>query len=184
MAGKNYSGGSKTDGSDALSLGSETWNTADGFVKIKILRLLIALDRYETMSQFGVDELGEEVYFTPNDIAKRRRDALFRFSSTLRQLLGNVRFALKKGDVIGVNEFLSRIKNVENYLPDIMTSKENMVTKEIEIQINEDHFNTCFGILQNIKEEINFPINQAGLIFKTTDEVDLDAIMNEIIESG
>lgn len=180
MAGKNY-GAISDKYSDPES---ESWNVASAFMQLKVLKLLILLDKYETISQFGVDELGEEIYFTPNDIAKRRRDGLFRFSSTLRQLLGNVRFAMKKGDVDGVNEFMSRIQNVENYFSDVMTSKENMVTREIEISINEDHFNTCFGVLQNIKEEINFPLNKAGLIFKASDEVDLDAIMQDIVESG
>jgi len=167
-----------------LSVGSEAWNIANSYVKAKILRQLILLDMYEDIAQYGVVEMEEERMYSANDIAKRRKDGLMRFISTLKQLLGNVRFALRKGDVQGINEFFERIKNVEQYLEGITTTKENMITREIEIKINEEHFNTCFGVLQNIKDEINFPINKAGLIFKSSEEVDLDKLMMDIVEGG
>lgn len=171
-------------GDKTLDPESEAWNVASAFMQVKVLKLLIYLDKYETIAQYGVEEIGDEIYFSANDISKRRKDALYRLSSTLKQLLGNVRFALKKKDVDPVNEFMERITNVEKYFDDVLSVKENMVTKEVEISINEGHFNVCFGILQNIKEEINFPLNKAGLIFKASEEVDLEAIKQEIIEGG
>jgi len=182
MAGKGYGSRLTKDGDVAFE--SDAWNIADGFVKLKILRLMIQLDKYETMSQYGIEELGEEIYFPPNEIAKRRKDALYRFCSTLKQLLGNVKFAIRKTDDSFIIDISKRIANVEQYLPDIITSKQNMITKEVELTINEEHFNTCFNILQNIKEEINTPLNKAGLIFKQSDEVDLETMMQDIIEGG
>jgi hypothetical protein len=163
---------------------TEKWNVADAFMKLKVLRLLILLDKYETMSQYGVEELGEEIYFSQNDIARRRKDALYRFCSTIKQLLGNVKFAIKKRDSSQMTDIQKRIMNVEQYLPDTITSKQDMVKKEVELRINEEHFNTCFDILQKIKEETNILLDKSGLIFKENDEVDLDTMMQEIIEGG
>jgi len=163
---------------------TEKWNVADAFMKIKVLRLLVLLDRYETMSQYGTEELGEEIFFSSNDIAKRRKDALYRLCSTLKQLLGNVSFAIKKRDDVFIKDVVKRIINVENFLSDILTSKQNMITKELELTINEDHFNTCFNILRNIKEQTTILLDKSGLIFRESDEVNLDAIMQEIIEGG
>ena len=58
----------------------------------------------------------------------------------------------------------------------------NDVTKETELRINEDHFIKCFDILRAIKDELNFPINRAGLIFKASDTMDIDEIMKSIEE--
>lgn len=182
MAKKDY--GSKLTKEGDVEFTTEAWNTAEGFVKLKILRLLIQLDKYETLSQYGVEEIGDEAFYSPNDIAKRRKDSMYRFCSCLRQLLSNTKFALKKQDIIFVDAIMNRVSNVEKFIPDLITSKANMITQEIEILINEDHFSTCFGILQRIKEEINTPLNKAGLIFKESDEMDIDAIMRDIVTGG
>jgi len=39
-------------------------------------------------------------------------------------------------------------------------------------------------ILSDVKEKLNTPLNNAGLIFRPSEEVDLDKIMGNIIESG
>jgi len=38
--------------------------------------------------------------------------------------------------------------------------------------------------LQDVKDKLNTPLNNAGLIFRPTEEVDLDKIMAEIVEGG
>jgi len=180
MAKKEVGGG---DVDQTLSLGSQAWNVADGYTKIKILRHLVLLDRYENIALYGSDEMEE---FIPDESykSKKREDAIRRFSSTLRQLLGNVRFAIKKEDTSKVNEYLERVSLVEGVLDVVSSAEENMVTHEIVMTINEEHFGMCMDILRSIKDEINFPINNAGLIFRGSDEVDLDKITNEIIEGG
>ncbi len=50
----------KKEGGD-ITLGSDAWNVADGYTKIKILRLLIQLDRYDTIAQFGTEEFDEDL---------------------------------------------------------------------------------------------------------------------------
>lgn len=163
---------------------SDAWNVADSFMKLKVLRLLILLDKYETISQYGVEEMEEKMMFSDNDIALKRKDGLNRFASTLRQLIGNVKFSIRKEDRPRIIDMEARIMTVENFLEDILNSKQNMITHENEMRINESHFQTCFRILRDIKVDINVPLNKAGLIFKQSEEVDLDAMMNQIISGG
>jgi len=167
----------------ALSLGSQAWNVADGYTKIKILRHLILLDRYENIALYGTEEMDDFPY-DATTVARRREEALRRVVSTMRQLLGNVKFALKKEDRPKVDFFVGRVEVVDSVIAAVSFTEENMITKEITLKINEDHFSKCLKVLQEIKDEINFPINNAGLIFRGSDEIDLDKIMTDIIEGG
>lgn len=168
---------------NALSLGSQAWNVADGYTKIKILRHLVQLDRYENLAMYGTEDM-EDFPYDANTISSRRQEALNRFLTTLRQLLGNVKFALKKEDRTRVDFYIERVDFVEKVLDGISYVEENMATKETFLRINEEHFGNCLKSLRSIKDEINFPINNAGLIFRGSDEIDLDKIMTDIVEGG
>ena len=85
-------------GDDGISLGTDAWNVADGFTKIKILRQMIMLDRWETIAEFGTEEVDEDRSYDNNQIKKRRVEGLERFVSTLKQLIGNTKFAMRKQD--------------------------------------------------------------------------------------
>ena len=175
--------GDQLKGGD-ITLGSDAWNVADGFTKIKILRLLIQLDRYDTIAQFSTEEFDEDYNFDQNFINKRRCEAIERFISALRQLLGNVLFALRKEDLAGVSSDLKRVKQLQTFLPDLYSTKMDEVSKEVLFEINENLFQKILLILQEIKDKINTPLNKAGLIFRPTEEIDLDKIMGEIIDGG
>lgn len=162
---------------------SETWNVAKGFTAMKVLKQMINLDRYENIAQYGSDEMDDPTDQLP-DIAERRVKGLHRFLTTLRQLLGNVLFAIKKGDRDKVAEYLSRIDLVQSVIDGVGSYEENTITHEKTFQINEEHFNKCFKILQKVKDDMNMQLNHAGLIFRESDEVDLDKIMREISEGG
>jgi len=166
-----------------LSLGSQAWNVADGYTKIKILRHLVQLDRYENIALYGSEDM-EELPFDDSYISKRREEAIRRVVTTLRQLLGNVKFAIKKEDEGKVDDYLEQVEFVEKVLDGISYVEENMITHETILKIHEQHFKNCMKTLSRIKDEVNFPINNAGLIFRGSDEVDLDKITNEIIEGG
>lgn len=167
-----------------INLGSDAWNVADGYTKLKILRQLIMLDRWDTIAQFGTEEIDEDMPYNDNQIKKRRVEALQRFHSTIKQLLGNVLFALRKEDQPTVRSYLSRIKTVDEFLSKTFEIKQDIVSHEDQFEINEDLFNKIMEILQDIKDNLNTPLNNAGLIFRPTEEVDLDKIMNEIVEGG
>ena len=173
----------KKEGGD-ITLGSDAWNVADGYTKIKILRLLIQLDRYDTIAQFGTEEFDEDLQLDQNTLNKRRCEAIERFISALRQLLGNVYFALRKEDFAGVDNDIKRVKQLQGFLPKLYSTKTDEVSKEVIFESNEILFNKILLILQEIKDKINTPLNKAGLIFRPTEEIDLDKIMAEIIDGG
>lgn len=171
-------------GDGAVSLGSEAWNVADGYTKLKILRQLISLDRLENIALYGTDDIDEEIYFDNNSLSQRRDTALRRYVSTLKQLLGNVKFALRQDDRPKIRQFLEDINTVEQFVDGVSYYESNQITHEVSLVINEEHMRNCINVLQLIKDEVNFPINNAGLIFKGSDEINLDKIMEEITQGG
>ena len=173
-------------GNDApdITLGSDAWNVADGYTKVKILRLLIQLDRYDTIAQYGTEEIGDDLNLDDNFISKRRCEAIERFISILKQLIGNVHFALRKDDLNEVDAYVERLRQLQSFLPKLYSTKTDEVTKSILFEVNEELFQKILVILQEIKDKINMPLNKAGLIFRSTEEIDIDGIMREIVDGG
>lgn len=169
-----------------MSLGSETWNVADGYTKLKILKILIQLDRYDIIAQFGTEEIDQDLFMNldENSINKRRVEALLRFTSSLKLLIGNVKFALGKDKSDLINSFKERIDNVNEVIENVAETYKNQVSKTFTLKINEKLFKKCLTVLQNVKDDLNFPINDAGLIFRQSEEFDLDKIQREIEQGG
>jgi len=174
----------KSDNFGEISTGTDAWNVADGYTKLKILRQLIMLDRWDTIAQFGTEEIEEDQQFSDNHLKKRRVEAIQRFHSTIKQLLGNVKFAMKKSDHPIIENMLERIKVVDEFMLKLYSMKEDHVTHEELFEINEELFKNILDILQAVKDELNTPLNNAGLIFRPTEEVDLDKIMQGIVDAG
>lgn len=173
----------KSGSESAISLGSTAWNIADGFTKLKILKILIELDMCESVAMFGRQNM-EDVELVEN-IPLKRVEALNRILFLLNQLLGNCRFSIKeKKDKIVVDNLYCRIDNVEKYIDSSSSTIVNQVTNEEYLEINKNHFNLCFNILRNIKDELNFPLDRASLIFRHSDDIELDDIMKDIVEGG
>lgn len=171
------------DGEGVISIGSETWNIADGYTKIKILRLIIMLDLDEELAMFGRRDDLEVI--DPKQIAEKRVEAVERMIFHLKQLIGNCMFTIEKGqDEYVVNKFLHRIEQVENVIDGISQVVINDVTKEDELRINERHLRRCVATLTEIKNELNFPLDRAGIIFKKSDELNIDEIMQDVEEGG
>lgn len=167
-----------------INAGSDAWNVADGYTKLKILRQLIMLDRWDTIAQFGTEEVDEDLAYNNNQLKKRRVEGLQRMYSTIKQLLGNVMFAIKKEDRAEVKALVDRVSNIEEFIPKAFDEKEDLVSHATTFEIEEDIFKKIIEILQDVKDKLNIPLNDAGLIFRPSEEIDLDKIMNEIIEGG
>jgi len=166
-------------GEETVGLGTNAWNNADGFSKIKILRLLIQLDIDEEIALFGKKDDQEQIPY--EEIPYRRVEGFEKFIFHLRQLIGNCKFSIEKGlDEKIINQIENRIDQVDAVGDGIASQFFNDVTKENSLTINEDHFKRCFNILQNVKNELNFPLNRASLIFRQGDSLDLDQIMRGI----
>ena len=167
-----------------IDLGTDNWNVADGYTKIKILKQLIFLDRFDTIAQFGTEDMGEDINFDDNSIKRRRVEALQRFWSTLKQLLGNVGFALKSSDQTKIKGFQERLKTCEEFMNKTYKTSEDKISHEQLFEIEEELFTKILDILQDIKDKLNTPLNNANLIFRASEEIDLDKIMDQIVEGG
>lgn len=167
---------------NAVSIGTQAWNIADGYTKIKILRIIIQLDIDEEIAMFGKkDDLD---LINLDEIPYKRVESFEKMIFHLRQLIGNCEFAIEKLDNKVISDLYERIKNVENVQNGISDFIINDITKEKELRINEEHFRRCMKALSDIKNVLNFPVNRAGLIFRQSDEMDLDEIMRDIEEGG
>ena len=166
------------------TLDSETWNIAQGFAYAKVLMPLIQIDSYMDVAMYGVEELGQEEFISPNKLALNRRDGLKRATTTLLKVLRNVKFKINDKDKTKFDTYIVSVKMVFKHLDNLLEVRHDDLTKQKEIKINEEYFKLCYDILQRILEEINTPLNNAGLIFKITDEIDLDKIKLDIIKGG
>jgi len=166
-------------GEGSISIGTQAWNIADGYTKIKILRILIQLDIDEEIALFGRKDDMEII--DPQNTPYKRVEAFEKMIFHLRQLIGNCDFAIKDPvDKKVILDLRERVENVEKVSDGISDLFINDVTKENELKINEQHFRRCFDVLMDIKNTLNFPINKAGLIFKQSEEMDLDDVMRDI----
>ena len=173
-------GGSKSD----ISVGTEAWNVADGFTKLKILKNLVFMDRYELVALYGSEEMDYEP-ISSNELNKRRVNGIQRMASCLRLVLGNVKFAITKKEYKDeLNIYFKRWKQVDEVLSETYYVSNNFVNNTSEIKINEDLFKGCLDILREVKDDLNIPLNYSGLIFRENEEVDLDKIENDIVYGG
>lgn len=173
-----------TSGSDTIDVGTEAWNIAQGYVMTKVLKLTIEIDTYERLAQYGSENMDERNMMEGNVVSLRRIEGIERFASTLRQLIGNVRFAMKKDGFKTLDILKSRLETVESTLPYTYESYEDEVTHEKVVEIREDLFMNCLRILQDIKDTLNIPMNDAGLVFKASEDFDLEALMDDIALGG
>ena len=167
-----------------VQLGTDPYNVADGYTKLKILKLLYSLDVWDTVAQFGTENLDEDIPLDQNQIKKRRVEGLERFLSITRQLIGNVYFALKKEDHALIDSYKARVKTVQAMIPQLYKIIPDTKFNDEQFEINEVLFKTMLLILQEIKDEINTPLNKAGLIFRPSEEMDLDKMIDEIVSGG
>lgn len=172
--------GQKASGEGVIGGETSSWNVADGFTKINVLKILIEINLFEVMAKFGKQHMEEEVNFS--EIPYRRVDGFDRMIFSLRQIISNCMFQIEKEDKEKVNELIERIDLIESLSDGISTTMRNDVTKETELRINEEHFRKCLDALSDIKEKLNFYLNKAGLIFRKGEETNLDEFAKSIYE--
>jgi hypothetical protein len=171
---------------DTISIGTEAWNVADGYVKLKILKQLVMCDKLEIIALYGTEDIDDTQMnpISPELIPQRRVDAIQRLKDNIIQLIGNVKFAIRKDDDEIFEALRGRIKLVESMLDATCFVAEDQVSHTKELIINEEWFRKMLSEMQEIKESINFPINNAGLIFRKSDEMDFDELLKDVREGG
>lgn len=172
--------------SDAVNVGTEAWNVADGYVKLKILKQLVLCDKLEIISLYGSEDIDDMTMTqVPIElIPERRVEALTRLKDNIVQLISNVKFAIKKEDEDKFEALRDRILLIEEMLDAVCYVAEDQVSHQKALVINEGWFRKMLKEMQEIKETINFPINNAGLIFRRSDEMDFDELLKDIAFGG
>jgi len=172
--------GQKASGEGIIQGETSSWNIADGFTKINVLKILIEINLYEVMAKFGKQNLEDDLIFS--EIPYRRVEGFDRMIFALRQIISNCMFQIDKDDKDKIKRLVERIDLVESLSDGISTTVTNDVTKESELKINEEHFRKCLDILSNVKEELHVLLNHAGLIFRRGEETDIDEFMKSVYE--
>jgi len=171
---------------------SANWNVAEGYSKSKILKPLIELDRYLTVAEFGAEDLVEE-FNIPEDMKDEIRfKALKRVVSTMLLLIENSKFALKKMDMEGFLVYKKQLKLIQSLMKENVVFKYqvNHRTKSRRVKLIEDKFELFLEKLREIKEEFVTPMNNADLIFSSSNDEGLDPdelrkkIMEDIVSAG
>jgi replicative DNA helicase len=165
---------------------SDSWNVADGYTKLKILKPLVEMDKLLKIAIYGAENIEEtfQLMQFPEMRTMIRIEALNRMIDVLRETIENSRFALKKEGKEVLDELQRRVFLVRDVLPAIHTEQIDMRTNQKSIVINEEHFLICLEELRDIKQSIPEPLNKSGLIFPTSDEIDLSRMKEELIEGG
>ena len=172
--------GQNASGEGVIQGDTNTWNVADGWTKINVLKPLIEANLFETMAKFGKQNLEDE--FDPHQIAHNRVEGFDRMMFVLRQTISNTMFKIDRDDKEKVQKLIERLDLVESVADGIASDMVNDVTKEHELRINEDHFRRCLDVLTDIKQQLNSCLNKAGLIFRQSEETDLDEFMRSVYE--
>lgn len=171
---------------DAVNIGTEAWNVADGYVKLKILKQLVLCDKLEIIALYGSEDIDDmQINPVPPEMVPHRRvEALTRLKDNIVQLISNVKFAIKKEDEDKFEALRGRVNLIEEMLDAICYMAEDQVSHNKQLVINENWFRKMLNEMQEIKENINFPINNAGLIFRKSDEMNFDELLRDIAEGG
>lgn len=151
---------------------SGNWNVASDFSRIKIMKLLSELDDYEIVCEFGALDILEDFQISDEIKKLARIKALYRYAKTLRMLIGNTVFAVKKEDTDKMNKWKKETNDLRKVIPSCEKITINQRDKKRDVNIDESKFNFILDKLIFIKEELLYPLNKAELIYMFKEEFD------------
>jgi len=163
---------------------TEKWNTAKTYSALMIMKNLFACDVYIITAKYGSDDINNSLMMRFEEKTMARLEAIRRLRDTLELIFKNTVKFLKTKDEKTFERLRKILIEVDNVLNGVNIIEINQGTKEQIIKINEQHFDLCLKTMMKINEDLIEPLNNAGLIFKETEEYDLEEIKRQIIEGG
>jgi len=157
---------------------------AQGYAITKILKILVLLDDYIRIAEFGSLDVEASFQLHPAILIEIRLQAMKRLCSELLLLIENSTFIMQKIGKDELEAMRAKLYKIRKLLPAMETSKLDQRNGRRIKNINEEHFGNCLEDLRKIKEELNIPLNRANLIFPESEEVDVDEMKRRIIEGG
>lgn len=174
----------KSEPSGDVHKGTEAWNIAQHFTGFSIALPLKELNDLEDIARFGSVVMDDEMQFTADMIDKRRADAVKRYWQKLKQIVSDTLFKVKPKDREKAKDIYDWILELPKYFDGLLTIKTNDISNEDSIEVNESFLIDILDKLVKKKQEFLFILDRTGLIFRETDEVDLDKLMKDYTEGG
>lgn len=167
---------------------SETgnWNVAADYSKLKIMKPLYLSDEYLSIAKYGYTTLFEElegISQYPLDYLKIK--GFERLVGILINLIDNSTFAIKnKKDKEILEDYRKTLKQIEDLKHLLFKTIKNNRENTSVIIIKENHYKKTLNIVEEIKTNINDPLNRNHLIFTDKEEFDPKAYKSKVFEEA
>lgn len=163
---------SNPKGVDWSDIQSSNWNVAKPYTTELILKWLVKIDEYRSLSTFGYSDLYNDV-FMGNDNLKNtaRLHSLKRLIQAVVSLIRTTKFAVKKDARIKFGKYRERLLKIEKFISKLRVEKKRG-NKIIELTIREDFFERILEEIDLMIDDINVKLNESDLIFTHTEEYD------------
>jgi len=174
----------KPVGEADMHTGTEAWNIAQYFTGFSIALPLKELNDLEDIARFGTLRMDDDLVMSDDQVDRRRADAVRRYWQKLKQIVSDTMFKVKKNDRLEALDFYKEVLEQEQFFDGLLSIQTNQVENDDKIKVNEEFLKILLDKLVKIKHEYLFILDRTGLIFKESDEVDLDKITNEFVLGG
>lgn len=164
--------------------GTEAWNIAQYFTGYSIALPLKDLNDLEDIARFGSVKLDEDLLMSDDQFDKRRADAVKRYWQKLRQIVADTKFKVKVNDKKNAETIHEWLKEIPQYFDALLVMNSDTVNHDDKISVNEKFLTLLIDLLVQKKEEYLHILDHAGLIFRESDEVDLDKLQNDFVHGG
>ncbi|KKM73826.1 hypothetical protein LCGC14_1406560 [marine sediment metagenome] len=161
---------------------SSNWNVAKPYTTELILKWLVKIDDYRTLSIFGYSDIYADTFMKDDNLKNTARlNALKRLINSIISLIRTTKFAIKKNDRETFDTYRTRLLKIEKYLPNLRLEKKRG-RKIVELNIMEEIFEKIIGELDKMIDDINLKLNDSSLIFTATEEYDPKKIKESLKE--
>ena len=164
--------------------GTEAWNIAQYFTGYSIALPLKELNELEDIARFGSLKMDEDLVMTDDQYDKRRAEAVKRYWQKLRQIVLDTMFKVKVNDKGEAEIILKWLETVPKYFDILLNVKTDSINHDDKLEVNEKWLNFLLDKLVERKTKYLYILDRTGLIFRESDEVDLDRLSNEFVKGG
>ena len=184
MVFKKGDGFKGTGGGSDVHTGTEAWNIAQYFTGFSVALPLKDLNDLEDIARFGTVAMDEDLIMTDDVIDRRRAEAVRRYWQKLKQIITDTLFKIKAKDRDEADRIKDWLDKLPQYFDGLLSIKKNNVTNDDAIQVNEEFLTILLDKLVTRKQEYLVILNHAGLIFRQSQDIDLNDIQKNIFDSG
>jgi len=158
---------------------SEVWNISKSYVYEKILKPMIDIDKYDKIAVFGTTDLEADLFLSnmKNEILRNTaRLKAFRMEFyTLRVLIRNSKFIVKKNNIKTFENYSARLLKMEKSIP-LLRSEKMRGRKLVDLDIHEELFDKMHAEVEDKINDINSKLNEVGIIFALGEEKDVNKL--------